>query len=124
VVYHVLADPAALRARRAIEQAASAWVEADNAAERLWERGQLAAAVADVGARTTTARPHVTQAPSPTAAVLAPSELVVRDRCDLARSEVGDGKQDVRLRRTCRADPTPEGHAPPPSATSSAQAPS
>ncbi|MGY1689523.1 nSTAND1 domain-containing NTPase [Geodermatophilus sp. SYSU D01105] len=41
----------ALRARRAVEQAAAEWVAADEPLSRLWERGQLAAALADTGAR-------------------------------------------------------------------------
>ncbi|MGH3971994.1 MAG: TIR domain-containing protein [Pseudonocardiaceae bacterium] len=45
------AASSALRARRGIEQAADEWVSAGQPPERLWERGQLAAAWADVGAR-------------------------------------------------------------------------
>ncbi len=41
----------ALRARRAVEQAAAEWHDHGGPAGRLWERGQLAAAVADTGAR-------------------------------------------------------------------------
>ncbi|MBV8995064.1 MAG: WD40 repeat domain-containing protein, partial [Pseudonocardiales bacterium] len=41
----------ALRARRQIEQAAAEWANAGHSPDRLWEGGQLAAAVADVGAR-------------------------------------------------------------------------
>ncbi|MGH3755118.1 MAG: WD40 repeat domain-containing protein [Pseudonocardiaceae bacterium] len=40
----------ALRARRAVEQAATEWNTADRPPVRLWERGHLAAAVADTGA--------------------------------------------------------------------------
>jgi hypothetical protein len=39
----------ALRARRAIEQAATGWHTQGHLPERLWERGQLAAALADTG---------------------------------------------------------------------------
>ena len=42
---------AGLRAARAVEQAAAEWVEAGRAPNRLWERGRLAAAVADTGRR-------------------------------------------------------------------------
>jgi hypothetical protein len=42
---------AALRTRRAVEQAAAAWDRAAHPRSRLWERGQLAAAVNDLGAR-------------------------------------------------------------------------
>ena len=41
----------ALRARHGVELAAREWEETGRASERLWERGQLAAAVADTGAR-------------------------------------------------------------------------
>ena len=41
----------ALRARRAVEQAATDWHNHDRSPDRLWERGQLAAAVSDTGAR-------------------------------------------------------------------------
>ncbi|MGH3672957.1 MAG: TIR domain-containing protein, partial [Pseudonocardiaceae bacterium] len=40
----------ALRARRAVEQATAEWIDDDRSPARLWERGQLAAAVADIGA--------------------------------------------------------------------------
>ncbi|MGH3916762.1 MAG: TIR domain-containing protein [Pseudonocardiaceae bacterium] len=41
----------ALRASRAVEQAATEWHQDDRPSSRLWERGQLAAALADTGAR-------------------------------------------------------------------------
>ncbi|HEX4102861.1 MAG TPA: TIR domain-containing protein [Pseudonocardiaceae bacterium] len=41
----------ALRARRTVEQAATEWNDEGRPPARLWERGQLAAAVADTGAR-------------------------------------------------------------------------
>lgn len=41
----------ALRACRAVEQAAAEWNDNDRSPARLWEGGQLAAAVADMGAR-------------------------------------------------------------------------
>jgi WD40 repeat protein len=47
----ITAASIALRARRQIEQAAADWTEHRQPPERLWERGQLAAAVADTGAR-------------------------------------------------------------------------
>ncbi len=40
-----------LRARRAVEQAATEWNDHDRSPDRLWERGHLAAAVSDTGAR-------------------------------------------------------------------------
>ena len=47
----ITAASTALRARRQIEQAAADWAEHGQRPERLWERGQLAAALADTGAR-------------------------------------------------------------------------
>jgi len=58
----VTAAAAGLRARRAVEQAAREWDDADRAPSRLWERGQLAAAVAGTGAHIQTA-PHAKPAP-------------------------------------------------------------
>jgi WD40 repeat protein len=43
-------NASALRARRAIEQAAAEWDNEGRPPSRLWERGQLAAALADIGA--------------------------------------------------------------------------
>ncbi|MGY1680833.1 nSTAND1 domain-containing NTPase [Geodermatophilus sp. SYSU D01176] len=59
---HAAIDAAstALRARRAVEQAAAEWAAADEPPSRLWERGQLAAALADTGARLQRGRPHGT----------------------------------------------------------------
>jgi hypothetical protein len=47
----VQANSVALRARREVEQAADEWCEAGRPPIRLWERGQLAAAVADLDVR-------------------------------------------------------------------------
>ncbi|MGH3828711.1 MAG: AAA family ATPase, partial [Pseudonocardiaceae bacterium] len=44
-------NASALRARQAVEQAATEWDDEERSPVRLWERGQLAAAVADTGAR-------------------------------------------------------------------------
>jgi len=44
-------NASALRARRSLEQAATDWDTEGRAPARLWERGQLAAAVTDTGAR-------------------------------------------------------------------------
>ncbi|HEX8762016.1 MAG TPA: hypothetical protein VF734_19025, partial [Pseudonocardiaceae bacterium] len=44
-------NASALRARRAIEQAATTWYDEYHPPARLWERGQLAAALADIGTR-------------------------------------------------------------------------
>jgi WD40 repeat protein/ABC-type nitrate/sulfonate/bicarbonate transport system ATPase subunit len=47
----ISAAAAGLRARRAVELAAGEWEEAGRPSLRLWERGQLAAALRDTGAR-------------------------------------------------------------------------
>jgi hypothetical protein len=47
----ITAAASALRMRRAVEQAATEWDENGRPSSRLWERGQLAAAVNDTGAR-------------------------------------------------------------------------
>ena len=47
----ITAASTALRARRQIEQAAADWTDHGQPPERLWERGQLAATLADIGAR-------------------------------------------------------------------------
>jgi WD40 repeat protein len=54
----------ALRARRAVEEAATEWETAGQPRARLWERGQLAAAVNDLGVRLQPAASQPT-APSP-----------------------------------------------------------
>jgi energy-coupling factor transporter ATP-binding protein EcfA2 len=46
----ITAASTALRARRHIEQATADWAQHGQASDRLWERGQLAAALADTGA--------------------------------------------------------------------------
>jgi WD40 repeat protein len=46
----ITAASSALRARRAIEQAATEWNDESRPPARLWERGQLAAAMTDTGA--------------------------------------------------------------------------
>ena len=55
----------ALRTRRAVEQAAIEWDTTGRSHSRLWERGQLAAAVRDLGARTKPAhQPATTREPA------------------------------------------------------------
>ncbi|MBV9142433.1 MAG: TIR domain-containing protein [Pseudonocardiales bacterium] len=66
----ITAAAAALRARHALEHAAAAWDEQGRPPARLWTGGQLAAVVADTGARVQTrrrssaARPDQRQRPS------------------------------------------------------------
>ncbi|MGH3869628.1 MAG: TIR domain-containing protein, partial [Pseudonocardiaceae bacterium] len=50
----IAVNASALRARRAVEQAATPWHEHGRPRQRLWSGGQLAAAVTDTGARTRT----------------------------------------------------------------------
>ncbi|MGH3821895.1 MAG: TIR domain-containing protein [Pseudonocardiaceae bacterium] len=52
----ITAAVTALRARHAVEQAAAAWDKQGRSSTRLWTGGQLAAAVADTGARVQTHR--------------------------------------------------------------------
>jgi WD40 repeat protein len=47
----ITAAASGLRMRRAVEQAAAEWADGGRPPSRLWERGQLAAAVNDTGAR-------------------------------------------------------------------------
>ena len=53
----IVAAASALRMRRAVEQAAIEWDRNGRPSSRLWERGQLAAAVNDTGARIRPASP-------------------------------------------------------------------
>jgi hypothetical protein len=50
LVQSITVASSALRSRRAVEQAATEWNDAGRSPARLWERGQLAAAIADTGA--------------------------------------------------------------------------
>jgi hypothetical protein len=54
------ASSIALRARRPVQQTADKWAAADEPPPWLWERGQLAAALADTGARLHRGRPERT----------------------------------------------------------------
>jgi WD40 repeat protein len=84
----ITASAAALRARRQVEQAAAEWAEQGHAPARLWERGQLAAALADTGAHVRTGvTTHETAAPE---SVSAPEPEL--------------GKRRPRRRRTLVAD--------------------
>jgi hypothetical protein len=51
----IAAASTGLRARRGVEHAAAAWLESKRPPTRLWDGGQLAAAVADVGGHVETA---------------------------------------------------------------------
>jgi WD40 repeat protein len=76
----------ALRARGAVEEAARDWEERDRPAERLWEKGRLSAALADVGARIVPAPDTgsgVPTAPARSRWVPGRSRVLVADRVDL-----------------------------------------
>ena len=90
----ITAAASGLRARRAVEQAAAEWVEDGHPSARLWEGGQLAAAVGATGARLVKrATPHELAASSgdPASPTPRPSRLrprrhpaVVTDRVELS----------------------------------------
>src|SRR4051812_4258553 len=56
----IVAEATALRARREVERAAAEWAERRYPPGRLWERGQLAAALADTGAHVQRNRERMT----------------------------------------------------------------
>jgi WD40 repeat protein/energy-coupling factor transporter ATP-binding protein EcfA2 len=83
------ANASALRARRALEQAATEWHDNGRPPGRLWERGQLAAALADTGA-------HVK------------ASNLITDRVDLSRTareflRTSIRREQFRRRRTITA---------------------
>jgi WD40 repeat protein len=103
------AAAAALRARRAVERSAAEWDAAGRPAIRLWERGQLAAAVSDTGARRAALpanrRPD-TESPSahPLAARLRPYRRrgVVTDKVELSPRAREFLDQSIRRDRSRR----------------------
>jgi WD40 repeat protein len=60
----ITAAASALRARRQVEQATVRWIEDSHAPTRLWERGQLAAALSDTGLRLQSDRRALKAAPA------------------------------------------------------------
>jgi hypothetical protein len=80
----IAAARSALRARRAIEHAATEWDHQRQAPDRLWERGQLAAALADTGAQI-----HPADQSRPASSTDAPSLTTPRWR--RARADPGAG---------------------------------
>ena len=96
----ITAASTALRARRQIEQAAADWAEHKQPPERLWERGQLAAALADTGARLQASNhPHRSEHDEAAAAPTRPPSLVWRRRPHLGHRVVTDR---VELSRQAR----------------------
>jgi hypothetical protein len=89
----IAAAASALRMRRAVEQAAADWDDSGRATTRLWERGQLAAATTDIGARIRSVSgqgsPPSTQARSMSGRLLSGwlpgrSRLLVTDKVELS----------------------------------------
>lgn len=98
----VAADSVALRARREVEQAADAWSAAGSPPDRLWERGQLAAAVAETGVRTVVVpRPAGDAATRPW-----PRRGLVTDRVELSGRAVQFLQASLRRDRRRRARST------------------
>jgi hypothetical protein len=99
-----------LRARRAVEQAAAEWDGEGRPSSRLWERGQLAAAVNDTGARIRPAsRSGVTpvlmaSSPRPRALAWLPggNRELVADKVDLSARARAFLHASVRLDRRRR----------------------
>jgi WD40 repeat protein len=79
----------ALRARRAVEQAATEWTTKGCPPARLWERGQLAAALADTGAHL-----HIGE-------VLTDRVELSRTACEFLRTSIR--REHFRRRRTITA---------------------
>lgn len=83
----IIAAASALRARRAVEHAATEWHQNDRPPARLWSGGQLAAAVADTGARihhAGTAPADTPPRPRPSRWLLHRHHVLVTDRVDLS----------------------------------------
>ncbi len=89
----VIDNATALGARRAVERAAEEWSSDGHAATRLWERGQLASALADTGARLAAVRepaePPSETRPSPRVRgplrqLIHRRRLLLTDRVDLS----------------------------------------
>ena len=102
----ITAASTALRARRAVEQAAADWAGTGRPPERLWERGQLAAALADAGARLRSVRSAAGVAGrlrSRGAERSSPAGTLVVDRIELsvvaAEFLHASIRRDTRLRR-------------------------
>ena len=121
----VAAASTALRARRAVEHAAAGWAGTGRPPDRLWERGQLAAAVADVGARLRSVRSAAGVAGrlrSRGAERSSPAGTLVVDRIELsvvaAEFLHASIRRDTRLRRRsvtvlsgCWCSPSPRARS-------------
>src|SRR4051812_10576470 len=117
----ITAAASALRARRQVEQAAKEWVDSGQAPVRLWERGQLAAALADTGARLRSGRtaPGADPAEDPPAPERRSPlrwprrhRAVVADRVELsahARDFLATSIRRDRRRRALRGGAQPRG---------------
>ncbi|MGH3803213.1 MAG: WD40 repeat domain-containing protein, partial [Pseudonocardiaceae bacterium] len=79
----IAANASALRARRAVEHAATAWTDNGRPRDRLWGSGQLAAVVADTGARVCPVSAPPTQQ-GPSRWLPRRHRVLVTDRVDLS----------------------------------------
>jgi energy-coupling factor transporter ATP-binding protein EcfA2 len=77
-------NASALRARRAVEQAATQWHDNGYPHERLWGGGQLAVAVTDIGARICAGTAAPSERYSPSRWWLRPRRVLVTDRVDIS----------------------------------------
>jgi WD40 repeat protein len=102
----ISAAGAALRARRAVEQAAAEWDDHGRPPGRLWERGQLAAALTDTAARmqptTGPARPHL-QARQPRRRWPARAKVLVSEKVDFTPTAQAFLSASIRRDRHRRA---------------------
>ncbi|MGH3905952.1 MAG: TIR domain-containing protein [Pseudonocardiaceae bacterium] len=92
----------ALRARRAVEQAATEWDDHGRLPARLWGGGQLAAAVTDTGARIGSGNPSAPRRRGPARLLPRPPRVLDTDRVDLspqARDFLHAGVRHDRYRR-------------------------
>ena len=76
-------EATALRARGAVEEAARDWDDRKRPADRLWEKGRLSAALADLGARLEPAPPSADDAPARPSGFPGRPRTVVSDQVTL-----------------------------------------
>ncbi len=80
----IAANASALRARRAVEQAATQWHDNGCPHQRLWSGGQLAAAVTDTGARICTGSTSPSGRQGPSQWLPRARRVLVTDRVDVS----------------------------------------
>ncbi|MGH8573721.1 MAG: WD40 repeat domain-containing protein, partial [Gammaproteobacteria bacterium] len=101
----ISANASALRARRAVEHAATEWHENGRPRERLWGGGQLAATVTDTGARICAGSAPPAGRRGPSRWLFRRPRVLVTDRVDLSREasdflHAGIRRDRYRRRRT------------------------